>query len=73
VNPAFRGAEGLENATDRHGNPMFMPDAVAWKRNLDFPDLFTTNPMLMERKIGLEPEAFTDFHFARPTGSHAGQ
>ena len=29
----------------------------------DFPDTFSTSPDLVERGIGLQPEAFADFHF----------
>lgn len=29
----------------------------------DFPDAFSTSPDLVERGIGLQPEAFADFHF----------
>lgn len=29
----------------------------------DFPDLFATNPEVADRGIGLQPEAFADFHF----------
>ena len=29
----------------------------------DFPDVFATNPKIVERGIGLQPEAFEDFHF----------
>lgn len=43
--------------------PMADVDALIKKENLDFPDLFTLNPELIERCIGLEPDAFADFHF----------
>lgn len=46
-------------------NPdLFGPDRVIGVGTLDFPDLFTADPNLAERGIGLRPEAFSDFHFA---------
>jgi hypothetical protein len=33
---------------------------------LDFDSFFTTNPELIKRGIGLQPEAFRDFHFNVP-------
>jgi len=33
---------------------------------LDFPDLFATNPEVVARGMGLQPEAFADFHFHKP-------
>jgi hypothetical protein len=43
----------------------FIPDLLAGKKDLDFPDLFATDPKAVEKGIGLEPEAFKDFHFNR--------
>lgn len=41
----------------RSGEPLFPAD-VAPRGDLDFSDFFTTNPILIERKIGLQPEVF---------------
>ncbi|MFA7158638.1 MAG: right-handed parallel beta-helix repeat-containing protein [Kiritimatiellia bacterium] len=41
----------------------FIPDLLPKKKDLDFPDLFATDPKVVEKGIGLEPEAFNDFHF----------
>ncbi len=62
VDPAFQASTGLD-ARDAAGKPVFPPDRIAGKQNLDFPDLFATNPDLVKRGIGLQPEAFKDFHF----------
>ncbi len=52
VNPHFAGAEETE---------MF-EDGILRQID-DFSDAFATNPQLIERGIGLIPEAFNDFHF----------
>ena len=48
-------------------NPM-MPGALGWRQGWgpgggDFNALFATNPEVVKRGIGLQPEAFRDFHF----------
>ncbi len=48
-------------------NPM-MPGATGWTQGWgpgrgDFNELFATNPEIVKRGIGLQPEAFRDFHF----------
>lgn len=48
-------------------NPQ-MPGAPGWKQGWgpgagDFNGLFATNPEVVKRGIGLQPEAFRDFHF----------
>lgn len=60
MDPRFRVIEGqtLPEAA-------FPPDELARKRDLDFSDLFATHPEFVERGIGLQPEAFADFHFNR--------
>lgn len=63
ANPKFAGTLDL-NPTDSSGDPVFFPDLLAGNPNLDFPDLFATDPVLMARDIGLQPTAFADFHFA---------
>ena len=51
---------------DRKGNRIeFLADWLAAQKDLDFPLLFTTHPDLIKRGIGLQPEAFRDFHFSR--------
>lgn len=50
-------------ATNPEGQPVFLPDRVIGIRTLDFPDLFTADPELKQRGIGLQPEVFKDFHF----------
>ncbi len=62
ADPMFEGAAGIE-AVDAEGHQVFLPDRLIHKRDLDFPDLFAANPKLVERGIGLQPEAFKDFHF----------
>lgn len=65
VDPVFQRTLA-EQPVDRHGNPYeFAPDWLFNAPELDFPDLFTTNADLQERGIGLQPEAFADFHFNR--------
>jgi len=52
-----------------HGNPQF-PGLLGYRQgwgpgyvNKDFNGLFATNPELVRRGVGLQPEAFRDFHF----------
>ena len=45
----------------------FTPDMLMEPSvKLDFHSYFTTNPELIKRGIGLDPEAFKDFQFAQP-------
>ena len=62
VNPGFRATVGME-AADKDGKPVFQVDKLLGKKDLDFPDLFATDPEVARRGIGLQPEAFKDFHF----------
>lgn len=39
------------------------PDQLIGKDDLDFPDLFATNPEVTQHDIGLQPEAFEGFWF----------
>jgi hypothetical protein len=53
-NPSFAGLLGVES-----GKGVFPPDRfVDADRNLDFASFFATNPEVVQRKIGLQPEAF---------------
>ena len=62
ADPQFAGDPGVKgNPSDKSGHgPDRMMDASF---KLDFDSFFTTNPELIKRSIGLQPEAFQDFHF----------
>lgn len=62
ANPEFAGGIGV-SATNSKGGPVFIPDSLSTNPDLDFPDLFATNPIVTERGIGLNPAAFAGFHF----------
>jgi Chondroitinase B len=47
----------------RYGIDDFLGAVQDRTPELDFPMLFTTNPELIKLGIGLQPEAFRDFHF----------
>jgi hypothetical protein len=59
VNPDFAGALNTPEL-DYRGRPWFPADFLLNKDELNFADLFATNPLLIERKIGLQREAFAD-------------
>ena len=63
ANPQFAGDPGApRNPSDKSG---FSPDRMMDSTfKVDFNSFFATNPELMKRGIGLQPEAFKDFHFA---------
>lgn len=62
--PQFAISEGQE-AVNREGQKVeFLGDWIP-RHDLDFPDLFTRNPMLITAKIGLQPDAFEDFSFSK--------
>jgi len=66
ANPGFKATAGME-AADKDGRPVFLVDKLLGKKDLDFPDLFATDPEVVRRGIGLQPEAFKDFRFiAKP-------
>jgi hypothetical protein len=51
---------------DKDGQPLeFLADWLVSQPGIDFPQLFTTHPELIERRIGLIPAEFADFHFHR--------
>lgn len=65
ADPLFAGDPGVAgNPKDKSGfSPDRMMDAGF---KADFDTFFTTNPELIKRGIGLQPEAFKDYHFAKP-------
>ena len=65
ADPLFAGDPGLPGKPkDKTG---FSPDRLMDPTlALDFDSFFATNPELIKRGIGLQPEAFRDFKFQRP-------
>lgn len=74
TDPRFEGAKDINLPPDARFTPednLRNPNNTGLRilttdrmgRNLDFHDLFTRHPELIERGIGLQPEAFADFHF----------
>ncbi len=61
ADPLFQATVDWER-TDESGDPLYLADRLV-PYDLDFSDLFTTHPELIERGIGLQPESFEDFHF----------
>ena len=64
ANPIFKGALGMKTE-DKDGHSLFLPDQLISKQDLDFPDLFATEPKVVEKGIGLVPDDFKDFNFAK--------
>jgi hypothetical protein len=64
ADPQFQGMVGKKSEYYA-GLPAFPPDILINTKGLDFPDMFATNPKLVKLGIGLQPEAFKDFHFNR--------
>lgn len=62
ANPQFAATVEQPQLNDE-GEPVYWAPWLIMKQDLDFPDLFATNPELTEHGIGLQPEAFADFHF----------
>jgi hypothetical protein len=62
ANPGFKGSLAMKSQ-DKDGKPLFLPDLLIGKTDLDFPDLFATDPKVVEKGIGLVPDDFKDFHF----------
>lgn len=61
--PQFAISAGKEPVDRASGKKIaFLGDWIP-REKLDFTDLFVTNPELTAAKIGLQPEAFQDFHF----------
>lgn len=74
MDPRFQGAPDVtpgarftedDNLRNRNNTGFLILNTDRMGRNIDFPALFTTRPELIERGIGLQPDAFTDFHFNR--------
>ena len=65
ADPLFVGDPGVAGKpTDKAG---FSPDRMMEPGlKLDFDSFFATNPELLQRGIGLQREAFKDFHFRQP-------
>jgi hypothetical protein len=68
--PVFAGDPGLDgNPSDKSG---FAPDRlVQLQLPIDFSWFFATNPSFVERGIGLQPQAFADFHYSQPARTAA--
>ncbi|MCA1808274.1 MAG: hypothetical protein LC725_02250 [Lentisphaerae bacterium] len=64
ADPEFLGAADVPAAT-ADGKPIYPPDRVNRAGPIPMNEFFATNPELVERGIGLQPEAFADFHFNR--------
>ncbi len=62
ADPQFAGDPGVKgNPQDKSG---FSPDRMMDSTfKVDFDSFFTLNPELVRRGIGLQPDAFKDFHF----------
>ncbi len=60
--PEFAGTRDVPRQTEE-GEPIYRVDRLMGRRDLDFPHLFATKPEVVEAGIGLNPEAFEDFHF----------
>lgn len=61
-NPQFAMMRDMD-ATNEDGERVYLGDRLVGKDDLDFPDLFTEHPELVEQGIGLVPADFADFHF----------
>ncbi|MBL8826867.1 MAG: right-handed parallel beta-helix repeat-containing protein [Planctomycetaceae bacterium] len=64
VDPQFAGDPGVKgNPSDKSGfSPDRMMDATF---PVDFPSFYAQHPELIRRDIGLQPQAFEDFHFRK--------
>lgn len=61
-NPEFLGAADVPAETE-DGRPIYPVDRINRTGLIPMNEFFATNPELVERGIGLQPEAFDDFHF----------
>ncbi|MBN1672834.1 MAG: hypothetical protein JXR37_17450 [Kiritimatiellae bacterium] len=68
-NPGFKGTVGMAQGetTMSRGReyPVLLSDKLVRKHDLDFPDVFATDPRAVEKGIGLVPAEFEDFGFAK--------
>lgn len=64
MDPGFAGNSEVRRVNNA-GDPLFGPDMLVGLDGLDFYHLFATAPWVVEQGIGLDPEAFSDFHFSR--------
>lgn len=62
TDPEFAAARTIDRG-DESGNARYIVDILMSDRTLDFNGLFATNPEVLKRNIGLQPEAFEDFEF----------
>lgn len=63
--PGFRITQGMPPPIYESGQTKLFSDVLMdGKGELDFADLFATNPEIQKRGIGLRPENFADFNFA---------
>ena len=62
ANPEFLGAADVPAETD-DGNPIYPVDRLYSRGLIPLNKFFATNPEIVARGIGLQPEAFEDFHF----------
>lgn len=62
ADPMFKGTLDM-NRTDEQGDRIYLGARIVSMENVDFPDLFATDPEVIERDMGLQREAFEDFHF----------
>ena len=60
ANPAFAGAVRGDDAQGDSQRPTYFNDAMLRQIN-DFSDAFATDPELIERGVGLDPDAFDGF------------
>src|SRR5690606_17306445 len=58
TDPSFAGLAG-KSAKSGFPPDLFISGREMW----DFPDFYATDPEVVRRGIGLQPEQFSDFHF----------
>ena len=64
ANPWFKATVGMkeDGKMGKYAKEILI-DRLMSNMNLDFPDFFATTTEVVKRGIGLQPEAFKDFHF----------
>ena len=63
ADPQLRETADMKPVEVKGVKEYYLGDRIGTKKDLDFPDLFATNPEVVRRGIGLQPEAFKDFGF----------